>query len=1130
MQKNTAFAKGMFCTLPNRYLKSKLLFIMRLSFFCATALIISLQVLASGRTSGQSVTDAKITLSVQNISLKAALQKLQDASGVSIFYPSNKVAPYQQVSLPAGKHTVAEALDILLQNTGLQYQQENGKIILFERKVQQQASAVAQQTRRVTGIVTDDNRQPLPGVTVRVKNNNSTSTATDANGHFHIDLAEGEDVLIFNFIGFKTQEISVKGKTSIEVQLLPVTGSLDEVQVIAYGTTTRRDNTGAVSSITSRELSKQTVDNPLTALQGRLPGVQITQDNGLPGSGVRTSIRGAGVGGVSSAGFLPLYVIDGVPFTLFNGGVPATDNLNAYGTSGANGGVSPFSMIAPEDIERIDVLKDADATAIYGSRGSNGVILITTKKGRAGRTTVNINAYTGTSKINHYIPMMGIDDYLNMRKSAFAYANATPNAQNAPDLVTWSQTDNTDWQKYFLGHTAHTSNINSSVSGGDALNNFLFTSTYRKQGTVYGSNYGATTFSGRMNAGHKSANGRFSIDGAVNYSYMGTTLPTTDLASLYNLPPNYPIYNPDGSKNWTLTNPLSYYQLNTKAQTTNLITNLNLSYKLATGLTARANLGYTLTRLKQQQANPASAQNPNNFSNSTLNYTDNDNSNYILEPQLEYLKQIGKGRLQALLGGTFQQTRATGLYLTGSGYANESLIYSLLAAGTVTTTYNNNSTYKYTAAFGRLNYNWEDKYIIDGTFRRDGSSRFGQNNRFGNFGALGASWIFTQENFMKDQHVLSFGKLRSSYGITGNDQIPDYQYYSLYAVAGNNYSYGGSPVLYPTNVANPDLKWETTKKLDVALELGFIHDRILLKADYYRNRTSNPLNYIPLPSQTGTTSYLGNLDATIQNKGWEFELNTVNITNKSFRWNTSFNLTIRRNKLIAFKGLATSTYANSYIIGQPTDINFLYHYTGPDPKTGLPTFQDKNNDGAITFPTDRYVAQYGNPYYGGITNSFSYKGFQLDFTFQYNHRNGYKNGTLSTNFAPYGSGLTNQSTAILDRWTQPGSTGFFPTASVYNNGLYGTLYSSDYNWGDASYIKLKTASLSYALPKQWLNRIHVAAASVYVQGQNLYTWAKQKYTYDPETTVPGTGQGLGTGQFLALPQLRTVVIGLNCSL
>ncbi|QJD96234.1 SusC/RagA family TonB-linked outer membrane protein [Mucilaginibacter robiniae] len=1082
---------------------------------------------AAVRTLGQNVSETQITFSAQQESLKAALQHLQDQSGFNIFYPSARVNEIRNINISRNQRTVAETLNLLLEGSSLTYRQQGHNIILFEQPVTSTENSLpAQPPMRIIGLVLDEDGQPLPGVTIRSKMNRAISTATDANGHFHLDVESENDILIFTFVGYKTQEVSVTGKTSVQVKLLPLAGSLDEVQVIGYSTTTRRDNTGAVSSITAKDLGKETVDNPLTALQGRIAGMQITQDNGLPGAGVRVNIRGGG-NGVSSAGFVPLYVVDGVPFTLFNGGSPASDNLNAYGTSGANGGVSPFSVIAPEDIERIDVLKDADATSIYGSRGSNGVILITTKKGRQGKTAFNFNVYSGITNVNHYIPMMNTAEYLALRRAAFTNAGVTPTAANALDLTTWDPNAYTDWQKWAIGETGHTTNANASVSGGDAQNTFLFTSTYRKQGTVYRGDYGATTFSGRLNAGHRSKDGRFSIDASGNYSYEGTNLPSTDLSTIYNLPPNYPLYNTDGSLNWTLTNPLAYLLRTTKAQTTNLITNLNLGYRILPGLMAKANLGYTFTRLKQQATNPASSQNPANSTNSTLVYTDNDNSNYIIEPQLEYLKSISQGKLQALVGSTFQQTKATGVYLTGSGYTNEALLNSLVAASNITTSYNNNSTYKYNAVFARLNYNWEDKYIIDGTFRRDGSSRFGENHRFGNFWATGASWIFTQESFMKNVNFLSFGKLRGSYGVTGNDQIPNYQYYALYSTTGTTYSYNGTATYTPSNIANPNLRWETTRKLDLALELGFLKDRILLKADYYRNRTYNPLNYMTTPSQIGTTGYSGNLDAVVQNKGWEFELTSTNIAAKDFRWVTNLNLTFNRNKLLSFKDLATSSYKTTYIIGQPTNITQLYHYTGVNPQTGLPTFQDKNSDGTIAFADDRYVAPYGHPYYGGITNTLTYKSLQLDFTFQYNHRYGYKNSTLSSN--PYGYSYTNQSTAILNRWMQPGDMAFFPAASVTSNTAYSTLGSSDYNWGDASYLKLKTVNITYSLPKSWISHAKLSSASVYLQGQNIFTWAKQKYTYDPDTTVPGTGSGLGTGQYLALPQLRTLVIGLNCT-
>lgn len=1097
-------------------IKCPILLTLKLTFM----LILAGSITVSGSVYSQ---ETLVSLHVRQATISEVIKMIQKQTPYKFVYNNNVFPAHTQLDVTVTDQTVAAVLNRILMNTGFTYKMLSDNLIVLT------SINPLSEDLKVSGIVVDEAGNPLPGITVRSRADRFSSTATDQNGHFYISLKNNEDVLIFSYMGFATQEITVHTNSQVKVVLRQAAGTLDEVQVIGYGTATKRTNTGAVSSITAAALGRQTVDNPLTALQGHIAGMQITQDNGLPGAGVRVNIRGA-YSGLSSAGYIPLYVIDGVPFTLFNGGVPASDNLNAYGASGANGGISPFSMINPDDIERIDVLKDADATAIYGSRGSNGVILITTKKGSTGKTMVNVNVNHGISDVAHFIPMMNTPEYLGMRSNAFADAGIVPSAANALDLTTWNQQAYTDWQKWAIGKTAQTTNATASVSGGNAQNTFLFSSTYRRQGTVYRGNYDASTFSNRLNAGHQSRDGKFSIDLSVNYTYMKTFLPSEDLSSLYDLAPNYPLYNADGSQNWTSTNPLSYLSQNTTAQTTNLITNLHLAYKILPELSLKANAGYTLTSLKQSQVNPASAQNPAGNRTSTLSYADNDNNNYILEPQLEYNKKVGKGTFQALAGTTFQQSKSTGINLTGSGYSNEALIYSLLSAASVTTSYNNNSTYKYTAFFGRLNFNWDQKYILDGTFRRDGSSRFGPDHRFGSFGALGASWIFTEERWMKELDFLSFGKLRASYGITGNDQIPDYQYYALNSVAGSRYSYGGSTVTYPSNIANPDLHWESTRKLDIALELGFLKDRITLKTDYYRNRTSDLLNYITLPGQSGTSGYLGNLDASVQNKGWEFELNTLNMAGRNFRWSTAVNLTISRNKLLAFDNLAKSSYSNSYIIGKPTDIVMLYHYTGVDVNTGLPTFQDKNGDGIINYSGDRFVAPYGNPYYAGISNTLTYADFSLDFTFQYNHRNGYLNSPLNTNYSPYGYNYTNQTTAVLDRWIQAGNAAFYPKASVNYDSSYGNMPGSDSNWGDASYLKLKTVSLNYALPKAWIRRIKMSNASVYLQGQNLYTWAKQKYTYDPETTAPGTGQGLGTGRYIALPQLRTFVLGLNCSL
>ncbi|WP_316798479.1 SusC/RagA family TonB-linked outer membrane protein [Pedobacter frigidisoli] len=1075
----------------------------------------------------------KLTFSAKNVSIERVFKEIEKQTEYRILYTTQTLNDATKINVEFNNTPLAEVIDYCLKNKSLSYKIE-AKTVLIKKEESSFIDKIGAffSSSRFNGRIVDENNNPLIGATVLVKGTKKYAL-TGSTGSFVLELNEN-DILVISYIGYETKELKITGgllqsgtASLLDIKLNPSAAALDQVQVIGYGSTTKRLNTGSVSSITSADIGKQTIENPLLAMQGRISGVQITQDNGLPGAGVRVNIRGSATA-LSGAGFIPLYVIDGVPFTLFNAAQPATDNLNAYGVSAANGGVSPFSMIAPEDIERIDILKDADATAIYGSRGSNGVILITTKKGGKGKTAYNFNVNSGISNVSNYIPMMNTEQYLAMRKAAFARTGVTPTATNALDLTVWDQNAYTDWQKYFIGHTGHLTNATGSVTGGNAQNSFMFSSTYRKQGTVYGGDFGATTFSSRLSAGHKSADGKFNIDGSVNYAYMKNLMPNTDLSTIYTLAPNYPLYNANGSVNWTSTSPLSYYPKTTDAQTSNLISNVNLSYKIINELTVKANLGYSTTRLRQQQINPASSQNPAASQVSSLRYTDNSNTNYIIEPQLLYNKKIGEGSFEALIGTTFQQTNTEGISLTGTGYSNEALINSLLGASAVTTNLNSNSIYKYNAFFGRLNYNWKGKYIVDGTFRRDGSSRFGNNNKFGNFGALGASWIFTEENFMKDLTFLSFGKLRASYGVTGNDQIPNYLYYSLYTTSGTSSNYDGNSTYVASNIENQDLKWESTKKLDIAIELGFLKDRILLKADYYRNRTSNMLNYISTPLQIGTSGYYANLDATVQNKGFEFELNTVNVASGDFRWSTNINMTMLRNKLLKFDNLANTSYASSYVIGLPVDITKRYQYNGVNPQTGLPTYQDINGDGTITFAGDRYIVKYGHPYFGGINNSFSYKGLTLDFMFQYNHRYGVLNPTLTS--SPAGINYVNQSTAILNRWSAVGDVALYPAASTSSDASYNNLTSSDLNWGDASYWKLKTVSLNYTLPKQIVSKIKLSNLSVYVQGQNIYTWAKQKYVYDPDTTVPGTGSGLGTGQYTAIPQVRTIVFGINCSL
>jgi TonB-linked SusC/RagA family outer membrane protein len=977
--------------------------------------------------------------------------------------------------------------------------------------------------RRIGGIVVSNDSKPIAGVSISSQLA-GTGTTTDANGQFSIDVKQ-RDVVTFSFVGYQSQEVTVSNQSALRISLEASQKTLDEVVVIGYGTTTQRKSTGSISSISGAEIAKQPVANPLAALPGRIAGTLVAQNNGVPGSSVQLQIRGQGS---LSQGTIPLYVIDGVPFTNFNGGSPATDNLNAFGTSGASGGISPFSMINPADIERIDILKDADATSIYGSRGANGVVLITTKKGRAGKTKLDVNVKTGFTHVNHFIPVLGLKDYLQLRREAFKNDAATPNVSTAPDLLVWDTTKSTDFQKLLIGGTGHIVEAQATLSGGDERTRFLFNSGYRRETTIYLGDFSDKRFSTRLNVEHNSADRRFNASFGASYSNDNTNIPTSDLTSAYNLPPDLPLYDSTGKLFWAtgFTNPLANLLKKYKGVTTNLIGNAAVRYTVFPGLNVKASFGYTMTDLDQKTANPASSQNPANNPVSSAAFSDNKAQNWIIEPTAEYIAQVSKGKLTALLGGSWQHNISNGYYINGTNYSNEALLGTLSAAGTATVIYNNIVEYKYAAIFGRLNYDWKGKYILNGTFRRDGSSRFGPNYRFGNFGAIGAAWAFSEEGFVKDNlRFLSFGKLRGSYGTTGNDQIGNYIYLPLYS---SSTTYLGNPSIAPTTLPNPDIHWETTKKLEAALDLGFLKDRILFNIDYYRNRSSNQITFVGMATQTGYNSITQNLPALIQNTGLEMELNTTNIKSRNFKWNTALNVTFPKNKLVSFPGLESSFYSTSYIIGQPINFTRIYRYTGVDAATGKATFEDLDKDGSIT-SADRTIASIGTPYYGGLSNNFSYKNFDLGVFFQFNHRYGVTN---ILNTRP--GALVNQNTSYLNRWRQPGDVTNIPAATTTSGTTIYTSYnnytSSDAVWGDASYLKLRSVNLSYMLPGNVISRLKMTNCRIYAEAQNLFTWAKNKYIYDTETTVQGGPSGLGTGTIgQVLPPLRTIVFGINCS-
>ncbi|MFW0737136.1 SusC/RagA family TonB-linked outer membrane protein [Flavobacterium sp. T12S277] len=973
-------------------------------------------------------------------------------------------------------------------------------------------SDLKQVQQKITGTVTDA-AGPLPSVTVIVKGT-AMATLTDEKGNFSI-MASSSDLLVFSFIGYTTREILIENHTSLKVQLFEDSTQLKEVTINAgYYSVKEKERTGNIVKIKAADIEKQPVNNPLAAMQGRMSGVNITQSTGLPGGAFDIQIRGRN--SIRTEGNAPLYIIDGVPY--------ASQSVMTTGLSGGimPGTTSPLNSINPSDIESIEVLKDADATAIYGSRGANGVVLITTKKGKAGATRFTIGSATTLGVVTRRVNLMNTQQYIAMRDEAFANDGITQYPQWEYDVNgTWDRNGYTDWQDKLIGGTAQINTLQGSVSGGTTKTQFLLSGAFRDETTVFPGSSKYKKGSVHSSITHRSDNEKFSLVFSADYVSDNNALPGIDLTSeAYTLPPNAPaLYNENGKLNWengTFNNPFGYLEGKFSTQTHNLISNAILSYKLNSAWELKTSLGYNDTRISETRTAPSTMYNPSQgltSANSSLAVSTGARRSWIVEPQLNWNINWEKLKLNALIGTTFQEQDAEQLSQSGSGFASNSLINNLAAATNRAVQSHILTQYRYNAFFARFNAVWADKYIVNVTGRRDGSSRFGPGNRFANFGAVGAAWVFSNEQVLKDNFtVLSFGKLRASYGITGNDQIGDYQFLDTYSVSINNYN--GIIGMSPTRLYNPQFGWESNRKFEAAIDLGLLRDNVFFSAAYFQNRSSNQLVGVPLPGTTGFPSILANLDATVQNNGIEFELRTLNLKTKDFNWVTTVNFSLLKNKLVSFPALEGSTYANSLVVGQSLGIAKVYHYTGINPQTGIYTFEDYNGDGKINSSDRQYIADTAPQYFGGLANKLNYRGWELDFLFQFVKQQG-------RNFAhtALAAGLmVNQAVEITSHWPKDATNAY---SQIYTSGLNDDAISaadrfsnSSASISDASFIRLKSISLSWQIPENWSKTF---TGKLYLQGQNLLTFTNYNGA-DPENRSG-----------LYLPPLRQFTIGFQIS-
>jgi len=979
-------------------------------------------------------------------------------------------------------------------------------------------SRVQQQT--IQGTIVDSQNMPLPGVTVVIKNTNR-GTTSDFDGNFSIDAGTG-DVLVFSFLGFQTKEIPVKGETDIDITMQEEVGELDQVVVIGYGTAKKSDITGSISSISSEDFNDGAQTSVNELIQGRAAGVQITQADAQPGGNFAIRIRGANS---ITGGNDPLYVIDGLP--------------------GA-----PLNALNPGDIESIEILKDASATAIYGSRGANGVVMITTKKGKPGKLQVTYDGYFGVQNAFNTLDVLDAQQYTS-------FLNGLQQDQGLEPLFTQDDIDaaglGTDWQNEIL-RTAYVQNHQFSISGGSENTSYYVSlDHFRQEGVIINSAIKRST--ARVNLNHSTDNFNFGLnlstslvnDESVPRSVYGINADAGVIATSLQLSPLLPVYNTDGtyaeSPNQDLDNPVAQAKtIYNSNETDRTFGNVFAEYFFKEHLSAKLNLGsdrrisrfdnYVSKITKRGQRNNGSA---------SVNSTENSSS--LAELTLHYENTFNeKHKLEVLAGYTYQEFIDKGFNALSQNFPTDAFLSNNLSAGDQTTfdlgsfkTRNQLLSY-----LGRVNYTYDSKYLLTASFRADGSSRFGADEKYGYFPSLALSWRLSNEKFISDLDIFSDLKIRGSYGLTGNQSIGNYNSLVLLGTTGNATFNGSEFVgIAPIQLANPDLKWESTEQLDIGLDFGFLNNRITGSMDYYKKKTSDLLLFLPIPSTSGFTGSLQNVGDT-ENSGFEFSVESRNLTG-DFKWTTNLNFSTLQNKVTNLGDLpfilqgGIRFISDFTILKEGESINAYYGYNTagvfqsqaevdgsaqPNAALGDLKFVDENGDGEIN-PDDRVVL--GDPFPNfniGLSNTFSYKGFNLSLFFDGSFGNELLNFSRIDSENPI-SPLRNRQDYVLNRWTPDNPTNENP--SFINNNLARAV--NDRTVEDASFVRLKNLTFGYDFPNLAIKGIN--NFSLYTTVQNVFLITDYS-GYNPEVSSLG-GSNLKV-DYNAYPISRTFTLGVRVGL
>lgn len=982
---------------------------------------------------------------------------------------------------------------------------------------------------KITGKVSSEEGETLPGVSVVVKGT-TQGTVTDIDGSYSISVPSDASTLVFSFVGMNTQEVSINGKSVIDVQMSADIKQLSEVVIVGYGTQKKKDITSAVSTIDTDEIQNVPASYSFDgAIQGKTAGLNVSSSSATPGSAINVNIRGVTSINASSQ---PLYVVDGVPIVTGNNSA-LNSNIQP---------INPLADINPNDIESISVLKDASAAAIYGSRGANGVIIITTKRGTAGKTKFNIGYYTGISEISNTPELMTSQEWISFMNAAAEYDGLGENYWNS-SLGDPSDESIPTYNAYdYIFRTGVTHNADVSVQGGNDNTKFYISGNYfNQEGIQIGQNF--ERISGRINLDH-SASSKLGLGTSILVSrtnHQRTVNENDEYGVVINAQawdPTAPLTQDDGSYTdpfkhygwWALENPLFIAEqyINTSA-TSRALTSVFATYDFTDKLSFKTTWSVDYNSLTDESFIPAGGK-ESDVGNGI--YGTYEELAWLNENTLTYNLQLNDNhQFNFLAGFTMQESRQDFSTITGTGFPSNDVIKISTAANS--TGSSNSSSFGFLSYLGRVNYSFKGKYLANFTVRSDGSSRFGTNSRYGTFPSGSVGWVISEESFLSSSPVLSNLKLRASYGTIGNAGIGNFTWRGAYSLGA---SYNGSGGTSPSILENPDLSWEKTTQLNIGIDVGLFEERISLTADYFTKNTTDLLLEKDVPGTTGFKTTQSNF-GEIENKGFEVSLNATVLRKQDFEWSTNINFSHIENEVVDVLNDGQIVSRNFVILeGEALSQLYLIKFLGVDPFTGDAVFEDINSDGIINLD-DRQPVGSGIPnYFGGFSNTFRYKGLSLDVFFQFSggnkiynqSRHAYENyGSLQSGI-PYG----NQSKNSLDYWKQPGDITDIPRPSLAGPGdpdAQWQRFSTQY-LEDGDFVRLKNVKLAYNIPSSLIEKWGLSSVQVYAQGRNLITWTNY-LGFDPEvsTNTSGTEElnSLQGEDFGTLGQARTYSFGIN---